>query len=368
MKILHTIRGSHRAYDQATSELIDEAATTYIQPQDGVQAVAADDSMTTYVDELWGHRADAQPPLHDADGEAQARRATKTAAETNFEAEANKNLAAEELSLAVEANHQVKDAERELRPHTRRGKSDLLIYYLVLVALVSGDSTGIALPLISSGEVPYLAILQSISAAVAMVVSGLAGRALKDAATARHRAKVWPDGPPEHLDKYATRFRGNTRTPWVPITASLAIGVIPIAIGLLRYSVSGPAWGLTFGLIALGVMAASGAASYWITDDVSDLLDGYHKAAHKAARRARRAAASRAISIHADAEAEAASIKAEASLRGRGAELETLSLSPLVKSNNGHIFGHGLRKSVAPTPPPTILLPAAPNGHEPVQP
>ncbi len=359
--------GRDRTYDEVTADLIDEADGMYIQPQDPAQVALMPDGMISHPEEMYGERAEAQPPLHQAEGESRGRKATKTAAQSEFEAATSERLAAQEEELAKKACEALSSAEADLRPHARRGKTDLFIYYLAAVLLVLGDAVGISLPLIAYGEEIYLAVLQSVTAAVAMVASGMAsGRAIKDTVVARHRVRIWPDGPPEHLEKYATRFRGDTTTPWWILGAAVLIGAVPLAILIVRSTVSGGGWGLAFGLLGVGVMAASFSMSYWSSDDVGDLLDGYHRAAHRAIRRVRRAAGSPVIGRHAEAVAEAASIRAEAGLRGTAAGHEVLALIPRVHAGNGHLFGVGRVKS--PVSPPPVYIPAHPNGQEPVQP
>ena len=352
-------------YEQSAAEAIDEAANTYLQPQDTVAAAAMPSTIgASHSQLLWEERTKAQPPLHEADGEALARDDTVRAAENLHPSDVGKTITKGEAKLVKVTRKNLEYAEKHLRPLCRRGKYDTLIYYGFLGTMVLGDSTGISQPLISYGEVPWLAVAQSLSAAVAMVAAGLAGRRCKDIVNATERAQAYPEGIPEPLKKYSTRFRESGRTPWFTLAAAIVIGVIPAGIGLLRYSVDGGLFGLVFALIAIGVMVASGVTNFWYTDDVADALDDVHKQYKRSVKGLRKAAEAKSIKAAAGSEASATSIKAEQTLRGEGAVHETKALPHLVHQNNGHIFGHGVpAQHLVPLAPITIPQ-AGSNGHK----
>lgn len=352
-------------YEQTTAEAIDEATTTYLQPQDTVTAAAMPTTISgSHSQLLWEERTKAQPPLHDADGEALARDDTVRAAENLHPSDVGKTITKGEAKLVKVTRKNLEYAENHLRPLCRRGKYDTLIYYGFLGVMIAGDSTGISQPLINYGEVPALAIAQSASAAVAMVAAGLAGRRSKDIINAIERAQAYPDGIPEHLKKYSTRFRDAAKIPWFTLGAAIVIGVIPVGIGLLRYVVDGSVFGLVFALIAIGVMVASGVTNFWYTDDVADALDDVRKQYKRSVKGLRKASQAKPIKQAAGSAAAATSIKAEQTLRGEGAVHETKALPHLVHQNNGHIFGHGI-PAQHQAPPASIIIPQAnSNGHK----
>jgi hypothetical protein len=333
-----------RSSSNDTDEINDWANNIYIQPQDDVIAKPYPAALApgqSYPDKIFRARRTAQPYLFGADGDLASRALETRAASCGAEADVARKLIRDAGKQLKIASKNKRHADKHLRQLSRRGKTDTLIYYSVLGLMLAGDGTGVSQPLINYGEVPMLAIVQSLSASAAMVVAGFSGRGLKDHHRARQRETDEKDLKPE-LERYSYRFRDPGKKPTAALAgAAVVTTLVPFGIGMLRTAVDGALFGLVFGLIAVGVSVASFLANYWYTDDVADLLADYDKSYKKATSRLKAVSKDSAIKSEAAALKTAESIKSEHDKRGQGATHEMDALGEVVKQNNGHIFGHG---------------------------
>jgi hypothetical protein len=347
MKVNKTPGGSAAALRSSandTDEINDWANNIYIQPQDEVAAKSYPATLApgeSYPDKIFRARKAAQPHLFGADGDLAARAVETRAATCGAEAGVARKLIRDAEKQLRIASKNKRHADKHLRQLSRRGKTDTLIYYSVLGLMLAGDGTGVSQPLINYGEVPMLAIVQSLSASATMVVSGFSGRALKDHHRARQRETDAKDLKPE-LERYSYRFRDLGKRPTAALVgAGVVATLVPLGIGILRTAIDGALFGLVFGLIGVGVSVASFLANYWYTDDIADLLADYDKQYEKATSRLKAMSQDSAIKSEAGALKTAESIKSEQERRGLGATHEMEALGEVVKQNNGHIFGHG---------------------------
>ncbi|KAF0835702.1 hypothetical protein [Nocardia caishijiensis] len=304
-----------------------------------------------YLEEEFNSRGAHQLRLHIADGE---RLAAKPAALA-----AGMEPGSVETAYLIDANRPMVDAalrhylsmQETLSPLMVR-KGSTIGYNLRTAGLLVGDIAGLGGAAISYGEQPILALCQAASAGVATITAGLVGTHYKHFQLARQR-KFTSDSVPDDLRPYLSVLLGpaSGRSFITAVTAVGASIALCVSIGIfsLRSSIEGTASGITFGLLALGIAAASWINSYTYADSVADAVAGARRAYLGELRRHRRLAASWWLMVTERAQERVRFIRQEHKERGYAASayVQALGLEALAQSPD--VVGHG-RSRAGDTP------------------
>lgn len=264
---------------------------------------------------------------------------------------AESQLASNELTSIVHAHQRVvEDTQARLlrttaalAPFRRRAKGTKLWYQAAKCGLLIGDVAGFGTAAIWLGELPVIAITLAGSAAVATIAAGLIGVDVRDQEQRRQRAAAVPEpsGEQREFPHLFARDAGGGALRRMLLVALATAGTVGVGIAALRSVVDDPFVGVIFGGIALAVAGGSFLVSYAGADEVADLLD------HAQADYARVVAEHVQLSSHpqvrafAAADASAASISKEHTVRGRAAAARVRSLKWSILRRNPSHAGHG---------------------------
>jgi hypothetical protein len=341
-----------------TQNSIDKAEGISLRPTETAEAQPMPDTVEKlWVAEEYDQRGYEQIHLHAAEGLSLARPDQIKAASLTDRVAVVRDLTAmsRETCKALHEGHL--RTEKALRPYVRRPHGAKTLYYVVMSALLLGVVAGISGALILRGEVVYLALAQSISAAFATVVSGFIGRDIRDLERHHYRRRD-PYGLPAELKEFWHLFQGSKPAGerivrQVVLLAGFLALFIGTAIFALGAAVGGFAGGAVFGLFALAICLGSFVNAYMFADDVADLIDTTARAARKAAKDVNRLSKTRDLKEQNSAAASAESIKAEYDKRGSAALTQFQALKYLIHRNNPQVAGHG-RRARGPAGPSVV--------------
>lgn len=342
---------------------------------------------TTYVEHMGAIRAEEQLNHYRALGENLARPFKE-------EADAHREAAAREARLidahqpvvdkAIAKYHLLLDVAGDAL--VRRHPRERSWYHARMILFLMGDLVGVAGGLIILGEVPVLAIIQAVAAAVAAVTSGLLGGEVKDCRLARQRRRD-PDSLPEEHKRHAHLFQGPDDGEYMAkmmVLGSLTIVVLlGIGIFMLRSATEGSDAGAFFGLIAVAVAAGSWVSCYAYTDDLADKVEQAEHQVHRTMAHHQKLMALPARSIVAQADATAGSIEKEYDDLGWAAYRRVMATVYGWHADRPTIFGHGWAPGRSPAGvadvgtradtdsavtdiPDTAASPPSSNGHRPL--
>ena len=359
----------------STDQVIDlmaDAETITVPTVDQVRALPGPD-LDLHLATYFAHLAGEQVALHRAEGEAAARGHAARAAELEpLTAVPLRRLSA--LQAKADASTSaVSDMQVALGPFRTRPKGAVPRYYLFLVLLFGGDLAGMTGALISLGEVPWIAAVQSMAVAAAAVVVGMLASEVKHVRDARRRAAAGapPDAAPAPVasadagaaagvvvsSRVGVLFQPDGGEPvvrWVLLGGLAALLLIAGGVTALRSVTDGVGW--VFGCFAAAVSLGSAANSYVHSDEVADLLDnlaGQHR---------RDDIEVHALDLGAVAERDreaalAVSLREEWKVRGEAAAARVTAAGSLALVHNPAVAGHGSpRRSVTPPVPEVVNL------------
>jgi len=333
---------------ESSEALADEIMAINLRPVDEAKVVLRPDAVDRfYVEELVEKKAEEQPLLWDAAGEAAARDREAEAAELGTAATVAEHVTEEQRKVAKNARELYEFTVRVLGPYTRRPPGEKLLYNLRLAAILFGDVAGVAGAAILLGETITLGVLQAISSGTAAITSGLIAHEVKDSRLARKRQKPAKDMSKDER-RFAHLFRGGDSgeriVKWV-VGGGLLIGTcIAGSIFALRATTEGTMAGWAFGLLAAAVALASWANVYYFTDEVADLIDARRSDFQRELKRLKKASQDKNLARRARATAEATSIRAESAKRGEAAAKDVEALGKQLLHENPGVAGHGWGK------------------------
>jgi len=345
------------------------------------------DAGISYVEQMGRVRAEEQLNHYRALGENQARPYKERVASHREEAERETRLIDEHQPIvekAIEKFETLLDVVGDglVRRHPR----ERYWYHLRMLFLLLGDLVGVAGGVIILGEIPWLAVLQAMAAAVAAITSGLLASEIKDSRLARQRRRDPKSMPDEHK-RHAHLFHGPDDGEYLVkmmILGSLTIVVLlGIAIFMLRSSTEGTAAGWVFGMIAIAVAMGSWVNTYHYTDELADKLEQAENHVHRTIRYHQKLMALPCRGIVAEAEVTAKSIEKEYEDLAWAAYRRVTATVYGWHAGRPTIFGHGMAPGQPPALPPgpaeggdveesvtldpeAIVSPPPSNGHRPL--
>jgi hypothetical protein len=339
----------------------------------------SDAAGTTYVEEMGRIRAEEQLNQYRALGENLARPFKEQADEHRDAAEQEARLIENHqplVELATSKYHHLVDVVGDAL--VRRHPRERYWYHGRMGFLLLGDLVGVAGGAIILGEIPWLAVLQAMAAAVAAITSGLLASEIKDSRLARQRRRD-PKSLSDDQKRHAHLFHGPDDGEFlvrVMIFGSLTIVVLlGIGIFMLRSSTEGLAAGVVFGMIAVAVAMGSWVNTFHYTDELADKVEQAEEHSHRTTRYHQKLMALPARSIVAKAEASAKSIEKEYEDLGWAAYRRVVATVYGWHAARPTIFGHGMAPGQHPAPsaqgvdhvstdaPETAV--ASSNGHAP---
>ncbi|WP_338773033.1 hypothetical protein V7968_16330 [Nocardia vulneris] len=306
---------------------------------------------TFYVEQGFDSLGTEQLHLHAAEGEQAAAAASTTAATWE--------TARVESVHLVKVNRPLVDAALRRHVTVKELLSPLVVrkgssagYLMRTGALLVGDIAGLGGAAIAYGEHPTLALCQAASAGVATITAGLAGTQFKLYQLARQR-NLEGDAAPQ-LKPYLPMLTGAGTSRGFLLAVTVVALIITLCIGsgifALRSSIEGTASGFTFGLLALGIAAASWINSYSHADPVADAITAARRDYTNEQRRHRRLSRSLWL-VRADRASEQSSaIRREHRERGQAAIAHLQALKYETLNLNPDVVGHGYESS-----PPAVL-------------
>jgi len=324
-----------------------EAAAEQIALQgvDKAAAVAQPDNVAnTWVEQEYDELEAEQGPLWAASGIEESRPATMKEAGLKPAASAAEHLLTGHTPVADAAATRVADTTEALAPFRHRPHGTKFFHYAAKGGFLLGDIAGISTAAIWGGEIVLIAIVMSISAAIATVVAGLTGAQIRDLRSARRRARdkdslTEKQRPFQHLFSGRDLGVGIVRG-MVGVSFIVAI-LVGAAIYALRFTIQGPLVGLVYGCIAVAIAAASFIESYMYADEIADQIDNANHDYEKTLTRHTRLAGNTPWKQHQETAAEATSITAEHAERGKAAKDRIRSLKWGILRRNPGIAGHG---------------------------
>jgi len=335
---------------------------------------------TTYVEEMGRIRAEEQLDHYRALGENLARPFKERAKEHRDAAEHEARLIDNHqpiLEKAANKYHLLLDVVGDAL--VRRHPRERYWYHARMLFLLLGDLVGVAGGAIILGEIPWLAVLQAMAAAVAAVTSGLLASEIKDCRLARQRRRDPKSLPDEHK-RHAHLFHGPDDGEYIVrmmVFGSMTIVVLlGIGIFMLRSSTEGSAAGVVFGMIAIAVAVGSWVNTFAYTDELADKVEQAEQHLHRTTQYHQKLMALPARSIVAKAEATAKSIEKEYENLAWAAYRRVMATVYGWHAARPAIFGHGMAPGQLPGPSapdvdrgsteaPEAVVVASPNGHGP---
>lgn len=335
-----------------SDDIVDEILGLPLRPVDEANAVPRPDTIDKfYVEEVVQKRAEEQPPLWDAEGEAAARDWKVEAAKLRKAMDVAESIIANQQKVANQACETFELTARTLGGYTRRAPHERWPYYIRWLVILGGDVAGVAGAAILLGETVELGIMQALSSGTAAITTGLIAHEIKDSRLARKREKPTKELTPDER-RFAHLFRGadsGERIVKYVVGGGLFVSaLIASSIFALRLTTQGSTAGWAFGFLAAAVALASWANVYHYTDEVADLIDARRADYQGERKRLKKLSKDEEISGHNAATAEADSIGAEAIKRGEAAVKAVEALGPHLLTDHPGAAGHGWPKVQPP--------------------
>jgi hypothetical protein len=341
---------------------------------------------TTYPEQMGELRAEEQLKHYRGLGENLARPYRETADEHQEAADHERHLIEQHrpvVEKALAKYHTLLDVVGDA--YVRRHPRERHWYHIRMVFLLLGDLVGVAGGAIILGEIPWLAVLQAMAAAVAAITSGLLASEIKDSRLARKRKRD-PNSLPDEHKSHAHIFQGPDAGECLVklmVYGSLTIIVLlGIGIFMLRSTTEGADAGVVFGMIAIAVAMGSWVNTYHYTDELADHVEQAEEHAHRTTEHHRNLMAMPARAIVAKALATAKSIEKEYEELAQAAYRRVLATVIAFQASRPAIYGHGWAPGQSPAPPAsagetrqaqpetvdlrTIAPPISSNGHHPL--
>jgi hypothetical protein len=316
-----------------------------LQGVDNATAVAQPENVAqTWVEKEYDELETEQAPLWAASGIEESRTAVVQQAGMKPAASAAEHLLTGHNPVVDSAATRIADTTEALAPFRHRAHGTKLFHHGAKAGFLFGDVAGISTAAIWGGEIVLIAIIMSISAAIATVVAGLTGAQIRDLRDARRRARdvdslTDKQKPFRHLFTDKDLGVGIVRG-MVGVSFVVAI-LVGSAIYALRFTIQGPLVGLVYGCIAVAIAAASFIESYMYADEIADQIDNSNHDYEKTLARHTRLAGNEMWKRHEESAADATSIVAEHAERGKAARDRIRSLKWRILRRNPGVAGHG---------------------------
>ncbi|HEY2643007.1 MAG TPA: hypothetical protein VGI56_04555 [Galbitalea sp.] len=316
-----------------------------LQRVDQASAVVQPENIAhLWVEQEYDELEAEQAPLWTASGLVEARSAAVHCSELAPAASVAEHLLTGHSAVIDSAATRVADTTEALAPFRHRPPNTKLFHYAAKSGFLLGDIAGISTAAIWGGEIVVIAIVMSVSAAVATVVAGLTGSQIRDLRSARRRARdvgslTEKQVPFQHLFAAVDHGVGIVRG-MIGVSISVAI-LIGVAIYALRFSIQGPLVGVVYGCIAVAIAAASFIESYMYADEIADQIENANHDYEKTVARHQELAHDKSWQRHRASAAEAGSIIAEHVERGNAAKYRVRSMKWGILRRNPGIAGHG---------------------------
>jgi len=388
MPLSSTRRATHNNYTASSPEdFVEELETLSVVPLDEAPEFHPRPATagTTYVEELGKFRAEEQLNHYRALAENLARPFREQAGEYREAADREARLIDDHepiVEMAMSKYHLLLDVVGDAL--VRRHPRERYWYHGRMLFLLLGDLVGVAGGAIILGEIPWLAVLQAMAAAVAAITSGLLASEIKDCRLARQRRRDPKSLPAEHK-RHVHLFQGPDDGEYLVrmmVFGSLTIIVLlGIGIFMLRSSTEGAAAGVVFGMIAIAVAMGSWVNTYHYTDELADKVEQAENHARRTTEYHQKLMALPLRGIVAKAEASAKSIEKEYEDLAWGAYRRVMATVCGWHAARPTIFGHGMATGQAPglsvdenedltsgtTEPvdPRTIVSKSSNGHQP---
>jgi hypothetical protein len=377
---------------------IDELLEAQLTDIDAARAIPRPDGIEKfYLEEAVEKKAEEQPPLAAARGEADARPWRLKAAEFEYRTAVTKSYVDGQREIVANARQRFELAARTLGAYTRRAPGEKVPYYLRWALILGGDVAGVAGAAILLGETVALGVLQAVASGTAAITGGLLAQEVRDSRLARKREKL-PRDLTDDERRFAHLFRGGDGgeriVKWIVAAATLIGLLIAVSIFALRYSTEGSTAAWAFGLLAAAIALASWANVYHYTDEATDLIEARRADYVRELKRLKRLLKAREVSEHDAALAMATSIETEAASRGLAAQRAVEATGAQLLNEHADVAGHGWTQdsshdrqdvrredhreierqlqvqlpridlSVAYDPPPELVAGVTGNGHQ----
>jgi hypothetical protein len=346
------------ADDDPTDDIMTEAENISLLPVDKAHAVPRPDTIgPAYHEDEYDQKAQVQRSLWQAEGERAAHSHTVKAGGLKARVEVIRDRIATAKVRRNEAQAALKNITDALAGYSRRGPLAKRWYLITWFLLLGGDVAGVSGAAIMFGEIPYLAVLQAVAAAVAAVTAGLIGQDIRDARLARRRqcdpAKLTPAQQP-----YAHLFTGGDIGETIVkamVYAAITIALLVVGgIWALRAGATDGLAGIVYGCLAGAICLASAINCYIAADEVADLLDQAQLRYDRAEKQLEKLSRSSELLTHGEETAAEASVKTEYEHKSKAAEHAMAALKHSISRRHPGILGHGRPAAVPTTPIPKL--------------
>ena len=352
-KRYRTVQTRARPNGQGDPTLLDdlwqEAGNDPLRLVDEVRALPKPD-IYLHAEKKFDELADEQLRLFEAEGFKHSEPYAAEAAALKPAADAQQKRIDQATTELKEANDRNETAQQALKARVTREGSDKFRYWAVIVLLLGGDIAGISNASISLGDIPWLAVIQALAVAVAMITVGTLGAELKISRLRRQRQKdpkEWTDEEKAFATHFTGADTGELIVKYVVIGGLVSVVMVGIGILSLRSATDGTGVGIVYGFLATAVALGSWANSYTHADDAAVTLESCERDVVRAAKRQRQEAEGGPLELYGRCIALVTSIKAEYAARGLAAKQRELAAKQKMLEVNPGVAGHGVRQASA---------------------
>ena len=338
------------SYDP-TSDRIEEYSELSLQQVDEAHRIEGIYGPPLHVENELDAFGREQEPLWEAEGLLNSRPAFVAHSGLKEQAETGEYMSRRHRRLVKRAQRRLERTMAALSPFVRRKDGQKTWFMVRTGLLLLGDVAGQAGAQIYYGEIPELALIQSLAAGVAIVTAGLVGSEIKDLRMAAKR-RVDRKDLTGSQKAFGHLFDGTDDGKHIVralVGTAITVGVlISTGIFALRSTIDGPLSGLVYGALAAGIAAASFISSYVVTDEMADAIDSAEKDYERTLKRQIKLAASQPLATSLEKIAEDSSIRDEHKVRGTAAGLTYEGLKHRVLRRNPGVAGHGSTEAPEP--------------------